>query len=89
MPARNGYTYVMPDTEEISVDEAAEILDVSRRHVRWYRENGYLVGRKTSGVWLFKRIDVEWLKANKPKRSGRPKSKRNEDPPCDTPQPPP
>ncbi len=70
-----GYTYVM-DTDEVTAAEAAKILDVSERHVRWYHANGHLPGRRI-GKWMlvFKRADVEALKDNKPKKTGRPKVK--------------
>jgi excisionase family DNA binding protein len=61
------------DPNDITVAEAAAILGVSDRHVRWYHANGHLPGQRM-GRWLliFKRDDVEKLKANKPKKTGRP-----------------
>lgn len=60
--------------EEIGTVDAAKILEVSKRHVLWYHVNGYLPGRKLSErVYLFRRRDVEKLRDNKPKRTGRPK----------------
>jgi len=82
----------MDTTEEVTVAEAAEILGVSLQHVRWYYRNGHLVGRRIGELMLmFPRSEVEKLRDNKPKKSGRPtkntptskpaKSKRPKSPP--------
>lgn len=61
------------DENEITAAEAAKILDVSERHVRWYHAKGHLAARRV-GKWLliFERDAVEALKLNKPKKTGRP-----------------
>ena len=54
----------------ISTLDAAKILDVTPRMVRWYHENKLLVGREIAGRLLFLRNDVKTFV--KPKRTGRP-----------------
>ena len=62
----------MANGAEITVAEAAKILGVGPRQVRWYREHGFLVGRKIGErLWVFRRDDVEAFV--KPKKTGRPK----------------
>ncbi|HZZ82109.1 MAG TPA: helix-turn-helix domain-containing protein [Gemmataceae bacterium] len=61
------------DDTEITAQEAAEILDVTSAHVRWYHRNGHLPGRRIGNLTLvFKRSDVEALAKNKPQKTGRP-----------------
>lgn len=55
----------------ISTSEAAEILGVTDRAVRWYFDNGLLAGRTLAGRILFIRADVEAFV--KPKKTGRPR----------------
>jgi len=55
----------------ISTADAAEILDVTPRAVRWYYDNELLPGREIAGRLLFLRGDV--AKFVKPKKTGRPK----------------
>jgi hypothetical protein len=46
--------------DEITTSEAAELLGVQPRAVRWYWEKGLLAGRMlTPRMLLFKRADVE------------------------------
>lgn len=62
--------------DEITAAEAAKILDVSGRQVRWYHANGHLPGRRIGNLTLvFKRADVEKLIHHKPKKTGRPRLK--------------
>lgn len=71
-----GYTYGM-DSHEITAQEAAIILGVSPRHVRWYHAEGYLPGRTIGArLLVFPRAAVEKLAENKPKKTGRPKADR-------------
>jgi len=64
--------------DEIGADEAAKILGVSTRHVRWYFDKGLLPGRRIGQrVLIFPRAAVEALKDNKPKKTGRPPVKKS------------
>lgn len=64
----------MDAQSEVTVDEAAKILDVSARQVRWYHQHGHLAGRRIGArILVFARADVEKLAKNKPKKTGRPK----------------
>jgi len=59
--------------DELTAAEAAEILGVTERHVRWYHANDHLPGRRVGKIMLlFQRADVEKLVTNKPKKTGRP-----------------
>jgi excisionase family DNA binding protein len=60
--------------DEIGTKEAAVILGVGARHVRWYWETGKLPGRMVIDRLLFRRADVEAFV--KPKKTGRPKAKK-------------
>lgn len=63
--------------DEITTDEAAKILGVTARHVRWYRGQGLLAGRMVGAkVLLFPRAAVEALIGKKPKKTGRPKGSK-------------
>lgn len=54
--------------DEISTKEAAEILGVLPRQVRWYWEKGLLPGRMIIDRLVFKRTDVErFVKPSHPK----------------------
>jgi excisionase family DNA binding protein len=57
--------------DEIGTKEAAKLLGVGARHVRWYWETGKLPGRIVIDRLLFRRADVEAFV--KPKKTGRPK----------------
>jgi hypothetical protein len=70
--------------EEISTKEAAGIIGVLPRQVRWYWEKGLLPGRMIVDRLVFKRSDVEkfvkpshpknrWVKKPAPKAAGVPK----------------
>jgi excisionase family DNA binding protein len=60
-------------TDLITTGEAARLLGVKAVTVRSYAQRGYLTGRKFGDAWAFTRAEVERLKANPPKRTGRPK----------------
>jgi hypothetical protein len=57
--------------DEIGTREAAKILGVGQRHVRWYWETGKLPGRIVIDRLVFRRADVEAFE--KPKKTGRPR----------------
>ena len=72
----------MDANEIITVDEAAKILGVTARQVRWYHQHGHLPGRRIGArVLVFARADVEELVNNKPKKTGRPPAKKAPAPP--------
>lgn len=62
---------------EVTTSEAAKMLDVTPRHIRWYHARGLLVGRQIADPTgrvlqlVFRREDVESFV--KPKKSGRPR----------------
>lgn len=61
---------------EITADEAAKILGVLARQVRWYLAKGLLPGRRIGArLLVFRRKDVEKIAKNKPKKTGRPPKK--------------
>jgi hypothetical protein len=69
--------------DEVTTAEAAEILGVTPRHVRWYYHRGLLSGRmvadefsRRTPLLVFRREDVE--RFQKPKKSGRPKTNGSE-----------
>jgi hypothetical protein len=65
----------MEDGSEITVVEAARIIGVGPRQVRWYYSHGLLIGRRIGErVLVFRRADVEAFV--KPKKTGRPKAKK-------------
>jgi hypothetical protein len=64
---------------EVTTAEAALIMGVTPRHVRWYHTQGLLHGRqigeafsKRPPLLVFRRADVEAFV--KPKKTGRPKA---------------
>ncbi len=66
---------------EITTSEAAKILGVTPRHMRWYHAQGHLKGRPIGDEFsdrplllVFRREDVE--RFVKPKKTGRPKAAR-------------
>jgi hypothetical protein len=54
----------------ISTADAAKILGVTPRAVRWYHTNKLLIGREIADRLLFLRAEVETFV--KPKKTGRP-----------------
>jgi hypothetical protein len=63
----------------ITAKEAAELLEVSERAVRWYRQKRGLKGQEMFGRLVFLRADV--LAFQKPKITGRPKKTTTEEAP--------
>ena len=59
----------------LDTEEAAKILGVKERQVRWYVEQGHLPRLEVVGCLVLPRDAVEKLKDNKPKRTGRPPKK--------------
>ncbi len=61
--------------DEITTEDAAKLLKVNVRTVRWYMEHGYLPGRLIGGrTLIFKLSDVEAFKkpAHPKNRWGKP-----------------
>lgn len=72
----------MDPHDELTVEQAATLLEVSPRQVRWYHAKGHLPGRRIGArVLVFPRADVEKLIGNKPKKTGRPPKNPPEPPP--------
>lgn len=60
----------------MTAKEAAERLNVSKRRVLQFLEEGRLPGQKAANLWFFKRADVDRF-ANKTRQTGRPKKTSN------------
>ena len=56
------YSISYPLEEIITVQEAAEILGISERGVRWNCESGKYKARKAGKVWLIDRKSIEMQK---------------------------
>lgn len=61
-------------TDLITTGEAARLLGVRPGTVRSYIARGYLTPAKYGRDWLIRRAQVEALKADPPRRTGRPPS---------------
>jgi len=57
---------------KLTASEAAELLDMSIRHVQRLAKSGELAGEKFGRDWCFRRVDIIAY-ASKRRKPGRPK----------------